>query len=58
MRKKLKGGLETVIAIVIVTGLVVALIVGVVMPMTGSGENLIGTTTNKLVDQQTTIGPQ
>ena len=58
MSKKLKGGLETVIAIVIVVGLVVALILTSVVPMTQQGDALIGETTNALVEQQVTIGPK
>ena len=58
MLNKLKGGLETVIAVVIVAGLVVALLVAVVIPMTQAGDDLIGATTDSLTTQQTTIGPQ
>jgi len=56
MRKQ-KGGMEGIIAMVIVTGIVVALILAVVIPMSGEGDKLIGTTTNQLVEQQKTIGP-
>ena len=58
MLKKIKGGLETIVAIVIVAGLVVALLVGVVIPMTRSGDGLIEATTDSLTQQQETIGPQ
>ena len=58
MLKNLKGGLETVIAVVIVAGLVVALLVAVVIPMSQSGDDLINATTDSLTQQQTTIGPQ
>ena len=58
MINKLKGGLETVIAIVIVAGLIVALLVAVVVPMSQSGDNLINATTDSLTQQQETIGPQ
>ena len=58
MIKKLKGGLEGIIAMVIVAGLVVALIFAVVIPMSDQGDKLIGTTTNQLVKQQATIGPK
>ena len=58
MLNKLKGGLETIIAIVIVAGLVVALIMGVVLPMAQTGDGLVDATTKSLTEQQTTIGPQ
>lgn len=58
MLNKLKGGLETVIAIVIVAGLVVALLIAVVIPMSQQGDELIGATTDSLTQQQVTIGPQ
>lgn len=58
MNKRLKGGLETIIAIVIVVGLVAALLLTTVIPMAQEGDQLIGTTTNALVDQQVTIGPR
>ena len=58
MKKKLKGGLEGIIAMVIIAGLVVALIMAVVMPTSKQGDQLIGTTTNQLVSQQVTIGPK
>ena len=58
MLNKLKGGLETVIAVVIVAGLVVALLFAVVIPMSQSGDDLINATTDSLTEQQVTIGPQ
>jgi len=58
VKRYLKGGMETIIAIVIVVGVVVALILGTVIPMAGQGEQLIGTTTGKLAEQQKTIGPK
>ena len=58
MLNKLKGGLETVIAVVIVAGLVVALLIAVVLPMAQSGDGLIEATTDSLTQQQATIGPQ
>jgi len=53
-----KGGMETVIAMVIIVGLVAAILVAVVVPMARQGEDLIGTTTNELADQQVTLGPR
>ena len=58
MLRKLKGGLETVIAIVIITGLVVAILIGVVIPTAQSGDNLLSGILNNLFRQQPTIGPQ
>lgn len=58
MKKYVKGGLEGIIAAVIVVGIIVALIIGTVIPMTNTGEELIGATTNELANQQTTIGPK
>ncbi len=58
MLNKLKGGLETVIAVVIVAGLVVALLIAVVLPMAQSGDGLMSATTDSLTEQQVTIGPQ
>lgn len=58
MKKKLKGGLETIIAVVIVVGIVAALLFTTVIPMSQQGDSLISTTTGKLADQQITIGPK
>lgn len=58
MKEQLKGGLETVIAAVIIIGLVVALIIGTVIPMSSEGDALISATTDTLVDHQETIKPQ
>ena len=58
MKMHLKGGMETIIAMVIIVGLVAALLFTVVVPMSQKGDSLINTTTNQLVDQQATIGPQ
>lgn len=58
MKNKIKGGLETVIAIVIVVGLVAALLLSVVVPMSQEGDELIGKTTDSLVKQSKTIEPQ
>ncbi len=58
MRKKIRGGMETIIATVIIVGIVVALILSTVIPISNEGDELIGATTNQLVKQQQTIGPQ
>ena len=56
--KKLKGGMETIIATVIIVGIVVALILSTVIPMSNQGDELLGKTTDTLVKQQENIGPQ
>lgn len=58
MKNKLRGGMETIIALVIVVGIVVALLISTVVPMSNQGDQLIDATTNKLAEQQVTIGPQ
>lgn len=57
MNKKQKGGMETIIATIIIMGVVVALIWAVVKPMSESGEDLLGTATDSLAEQSVTIGP-
>ena len=57
MKNKLKGGLESVIAVIIIVGLVVALLWAVVIPMATEGEGLINDTTNNLASHTMTIGP-
>ena len=56
--RRLRGGMETIIATVIIVGIVVALILSTVIPMSNQGDELLGKTTNTLVKQQTNIGPQ
>ena len=58
MKKKLKGGIETIIAIVILVGLVIALICAAVIPTMEAGEDLAGTAVNKLNTLGTTISPE
>ena len=48
MLKKQKGGIETIIAIIILTGLVVALIWSAVKPTVEGGNDLAKTATGKL----------
>ena len=57
MKKKLKGGLETVIATVIIVGLVAAILLTTVIPMAKSGDNVVKGTTDNLANHQMTIGP-
>ena len=57
MKNKIKGGLETIIAIIIVTGIVVALIISAVIPTATSGDQLLQAGVSGLANQQMTIGP-
>ena len=57
MSKLLKGGMETIIATIIILGIVVALILTVVVPMATEGEGLLDDTTGSLAKQSMTIGP-
>ena len=56
MRKKVNGGIETIVAIVVVLGLVVALIATVVVDTSKGGDELIDAATDTLVKHQQTIG--
>ena len=58
MNKKLNGGMEGVIAAIILAGLIVALLLSVVVPMSNEGDKLIGKSTEKLVDQQVNMRPR
>lgn len=55
MKKKLKGGIETIIAIVIIVGIVIALICVSVLPISKSSQQLTGTATSSLGKLQQTI---
>ena len=57
MKKIKKGGMETIIAAIIIMGIIAALLYTVVVPMAGSGEDLLGTTTESLVKQDEKIRP-
>ena len=57
MKKQLKGGIESVIATVIIVGIVVALIAVSDLPMANQGEELTSTATGALVGLQSTIKP-
>lgn len=56
MRKMLKGGIETIIALIIIVGLVLALIIAVVVPMAGGTAELGSTGTAGLKELQQTMG--
>lgn len=58
MQKKLKGGMEGVIAAIIIAGLVVALLLTVVVPMSNEGDKLLDKSTGMLVDQQINMKPK
>lgn len=57
MKSKLKGGIESIIATVIIAGIVVALICVTVIPIANQGEELTGTATEALVGLGNTIKP-
>ncbi len=48
MKNKLKGGIETIIAVVVLVGLVIALIIGAILPVAEEGVELGSAGTNKL----------
>ena len=50
MKNKLKGGIETILAVVILTGIVIALIIAAVLPTVEGGNDLAKTATNQLSD--------
>lgn len=58
VNRKLKGGMEGIIAAIILAGLIVALLLSVVVPMSNEGDELIGKSTEKLVDQQVNMRPR
>lgn len=58
MKKKLRGGIEGVIAAIIIAGLIVALLLTVVVPMSEQGDQLLDKSTNTLVDQQINMRPK
>ena len=56
MKKKLNGGVETIIALIIIVGLVLALIISVVVPMAGETKNLGDEGTSGLKQLQSNMG--
>lgn len=58
MKKNLKGGMEGVIAAIILAGLVVAIVLTVVVPMSNEGDKLLDKSTGMLVDQQINMKPK
>lgn len=48
MKKKLKGGIESIIALIIIVGIVVALIIAAVLPIAREGRELGQAGTDKL----------
>lgn len=57
MKRLLKGGMETIIATIIILGIVAALVFTVVVPMATEGEGLLDDATGSLAEQSMTIGP-
>ena len=57
MRKKLKGGIETIIAVVILVGIVIALIISAVLPTVLEGQNLSEGAVNRLSELDGVIRP-
>lgn len=55
--KKLRGGMEGVIAAIIIAGIIVALLLTVVVPMSEQGDILLDKSTNKLTEQQVNMRP-
>lgn len=55
--KKLRGGMEGVIAAIIIAGIIVALLLTVVVPMSEQGDQLLDKSTNKLTEQQVNMRP-
>lgn len=55
--KKLKGGIEGVVAAIIIAGIIVALLLTVVVPMSEQGDQLLDKSTNKLTQQQINMRP-
>ena len=55
MKKKLKGGLEGIIALIILTGIIIALIVAVIIPMVRGTVSTGDAATNKIDQLESTI---
>ena len=52
MNNRLRGGMEGIIAAIILAGLVVAIILTIVVPMSNEGDKLLDKSTGMLVNQQ------
>lgn len=57
MKNTQKGGIETVIAVIILVGIVVALIISAVLPTVNEADKLSGTSVSKLSDLGETMVP-
>ena len=55
MKKKLKGGIESIIALIIIVGIVVALIIATVIPMARQGKELGDGGTTRISTLKSTI---
>ena len=56
MKKKLKGGIETIIATIILTGIVIALIIAVVLPSARETADIGNTGMSTMSGLKTQIG--
>ncbi len=55
--KELKGGIEGVIAAIVIAGIIVVLLLTVVVPMSEQGDQLLDQSTGKLTQQQVNMRP-
>lgn len=56
MKKKMKGGVEGIIAVIIMAGLVIALIIAVILPMTKETKEIGDAGTGRLSSLESTLG--
>lgn len=57
MKNRVKGGIETIIAVIILVGIVVALIISAVLPTVVGGNNLADDAVDRLKALDDTIKP-
>lgn len=55
--KKLRGGIEGVVAAIVIAGIIVALLLTVVVPMSEQGDDLLNKSTNNLTQHQLNMKP-
>lgn len=55
--KKLRGGIEGVVAAIVIAGIIVALLLTVVVPMSEQGDDLLNKSTNNLTRHQLNMKP-
>lgn len=56
MKKNMKGGVEGIIATIIMAGLVIALIIAVILPMTKETRDIGVSGTNKMSQLESRLG--